>query len=201
MLASMRLPLLATIYEGLKQHTTTLKHLHIHGARFSLNRTLNIGHRSFRDLSCLQTMEIDITMLLGWKDCWFSCKPPHVGPSLDPRALGTLLPDSLQELVLYIDNDYRIQKPPGYMHEIVLGIIDEADRLTCLKTIRLSPEYVHCWSCSHADGRVWDSEVEEDEEEVAETIVYRDKVKRLANSRNINFAVSKDEQNRELPYW
>jgi len=135
-------------------------------------------------------MEIDITMLLGWKNCWFSRKPPHESPSLDPRALGTLLPDSLQELVLYIDNDYRSQKSPGY---------------TCLKTIRLSPEYVHCWSCSHADGRVWDSEDdedegEEDEEEDAETIAYRDGVKRLANSRNINFAVSKDEQDRELPY-
>lgn len=201
---SLRLPRLTTIHEGLRHHSTTPKHLYIHGASFSINRSLNTGHHSFRGFSCLRIMEVDINMLLGWENCWFSRKPLNKNRSLPPRALDRFLPDSLQDLVLYIDNDYRRQKGHGYMHQIMLGIIDEADRLNCLKTIRLAPDYVHCWDCSEADRRIFDDEDDEgdgDDYTKAQTIAECDEMKRLADSMKINFKVSDNGQKQGLPYW
>ena len=144
----LELPSPTALYEGLRHHIHCLERFHIHGASFAINLSLDTGHHSFRDFSHLESIEIDVTMLLGWKNCEHSKRPVSSSIALPPRDLGTLLPDSLQELKLYIDNDWHIRHGLDYLHQIMIGVNSEAKRLTRLRTISLAPEYLHCWTCS-----------------------------------------------------
>lgn len=142
-----RLPHLTTIYKNLKHQSATLERLSIHGAAFSPNQCLTTGHHSFRGFSCLKSMKVDVAMLLGWTDCEHIAKNSDESKSLEPRAIGTLLPDTLCELNLYIDWTFDFRKKKDYVYQIIAGIIEARRRLVCLKSVKISAIYPHCNDC------------------------------------------------------
>lgn len=168
------LPSLTTIYEGLKQHTHTIHSLSINGAAYGMNRAFNSGHHSFRDFFNLIHLETDVTMLLRWQNCRHCFKLPGETSTLHPRELGSLLPASLCELTLWIDVDYRQRHGDGYVYQILLGIVDEQDRLDSLEDLTFYIHYPHCDNCFR---RTNDKKIGKQEMEQAKALINGRKMK------------------------
>lgn len=147
------LPRTSVIGSALRCHVGTLKRLALSRAGGQWNSRLDLLE-SLRDFTCLEHLEVDASMLLGWDHCphltAYCMKHDISTASADPVRLVSMLPPNINHLAIIIDKNPHQQGLVSYVRTIAEGIVTEmrTGQLNKLRTLRFRPSKCgYCLDC------------------------------------------------------
>lgn len=126
------LPSTSTIGIALRRHFDTLECITLRRGGLWWHPNLDkIG--TLRDMKRLRELEIEASLLLGFNHCQHIINL-DIETSYPASSLASLLPASLQNLTLYLDDQHHARNGGDYVRQIIEGIINDLERLANLFT-------------------------------------------------------------------